>query len=172
MGGHNKLNLVGDKYNSLSVVDFSHSDKHGQRWYKCVCDCGNELVAKGARLRNGNTKSCGCLRVEKGRLAGLSSVIHGMIHSPVYNSWRSMKKRCLDETDESYKWYGAKGVTVCEKWMTFEGFYEDMGDRPDEMTLDRINPFGNYEPSNCRWADMKTQNNNQRRHYEGAVCQS
>lgn len=172
MAQYNKLNLVGEKYNNLTVVEFSHSDKYKERWYKCVCDCGNETVAKSSRLRNGNTKSCGCLRVSEARKAGLRSAIHGMIKTPTYRTWQCMKKRCYDEKERSYRWYGAKGVTVCEKWMTFEGFYEDMGDRPDGLTLDRINPFGNYELSNCRWADLDTQKKNTRKRYGAELCQS
>jgi len=81
-----------------------------------------------------------------------------------------MKKRCLDKTERSYRWYGAKGVTICDKWMNFEGFLKDMGERPDGKTLDRINPFGNYEKDNCRWADNATQKSNTRKRYAEAVC--
>ena len=171
MGGHNKLNLIGQKFTMLTVIDTAGVDSRKQSLFKCVCDCGTEKVVKGTLLRNGTTKSCGCLRVIEGRKAGLRSAIHGLIKTPTYRTWQGMKVRCTDPTNRKYRWYGAKGVTVCEKWMTFEGFLEDMGVRPDGMTLDRINPFGNYEPSNCRWADDATQRMNTRKMYVEASCQ-
>ena len=171
MGGHNKLNLVGQRFSKLFVTDYSHSDERKERWYKCMCDCGNETIAKGSVLRYGNKKSCGCLRISEGRKAGLKSKIHGMIRTPTYNSWTSMKARCLNTEDDNYKFYGAKGVVVCEQWLDFQKFLEDMGERPEGTSLDRINPFGNYEPENCRWADAKTQLQNTRRNYNGEICQ-
>lgn len=171
MGGHNKLNLVGQKFGNLFVVDYSHLSDHKERHYKCVCDCGTEKILRGSSLTTGNIKSCGCLRVSKGRLAGLKSAVHGMIKTKTYETWRGMKRRCLNKQDKNYKWYGEKGVTICKKWQTFEGFLEDMGERPEGTTLDRINPFGNYEPSNCRWADNATQKANTRKRYAEALCQ-
>ena len=172
MGGHNKLDLVGQKFSKLFVSEFSHSDARKERWYKCVCECGNETTARGAALRTGNKKSCGCLRVTEGQKAGLRSKIHGMIKTPTHNSWTSMKARCLNQADTNYKFYGAKGVSVCDRWLEFTNFLEDMGERPEGKTLDRINPFGNYEPENCRWADLQTQHQNTRKNYNGELCQS
>ena len=92
-----------------------------------------------------------------------SSLKHGMVDTPEYNSWRAMRKRCVNPNEENYKWYGGRGISVCSEWMTsFQNFYSDMGERPEGMTLDRIDPDGNYEPSNCRWSDYKTQTRNRR----------
>jgi hypothetical protein len=170
MGGHNKLNLSGQRFGRLFVVDYS-PEKKRESYYRCVCDCGNEKTVRGSSLTRGDSTSCGCWRVEQGRKVGLKSAVHKMLGTPTYETWRSMKRRCTNKNERAYKWYGAKGVTICEKWQTFEGFYADMGDRPEGKTLDRINPFGNYEPSNCRWADVATQIQNTRKNYAEAVCQ-
>ncbi len=87
---------------------------------------------------------------------------HGMYNSPEYRSWRSMKGRCLNESDPAYKNYGGRGIQVCERWLDFESFYEDMGSRPEGTTLDRVDVNGNYEPSNCRWATPIEQSKHKR----------
>jgi hypothetical protein len=87
---------------------------------------------------------------------------HGMYGTKTYNTWHSMKKRCKNKSEASFKHYGERGITVCEKWLTFEGFYEDMGDRPDGMTLDRIDNNKGYFKDNCRWASKTTQSSNKR----------
>jgi hypothetical protein len=91
------------------------------------------------------------------------STTHGKTNSSTYMSWRSMISRCNNLNADNYKWYGGRGVTVCERWETFENFYLDMGDRPANMTLDRIDPWGNYEPTNCRWATASEQGANKRK---------
>jgi hypothetical protein len=85
---------------------------------------------------------------------------HGKTKSKTYKSWRSMKERCLNKNNPSYKTYGGKGITICKEWMNFENFLKDMKERPEEMTLDRINPEGNYERNNCRWATKSQQRRN------------
>lgn len=87
---------------------------------------------------------------------------HGMTHTPEYRSWNSMHQRCHDEIHPAYHKYGGNGITICERWNSFQAFYEDMGPRPEGTSLDRINPYGNYEPSNCRWATPRQQANNRR----------
>jgi hypothetical protein len=122
----------------------------------------------GTLLKRGAVQSCGCLLVDMGRKAGLLTKTHGMHTTKIYRLWRTMKQRCESTGLKSYRWYGAKGVQVCERWQSFENFFADMGNRPDGLSLDRINPFGNYEPSNCRWADDATQKANTRKRYQ--VC--
>jgi hypothetical protein len=92
-----------------------------------------------------------------------SSTKHGHTGSATYISWAAMIDRCFNVNKDNYKWYGAKGVTVCERWEKFENFLEDMGERPSGMTLDRKDPFGNYEANNCRWATPMQQGANKRR---------
>lgn len=159
------MNLIGQKFNSLTVIDYAESDKKSQTKFKCICDCGKEHIALGSRIKNGYTKSCGCLRIEKSRENGLASTQHGMYTTKIYYLWRGMKQRCENPTAHGYPWYGAKGVKVCDRWQKFENFFADMGEKPEGLSLDRINPFGNYEPENCRWADAKTQRLNTRDRY-------
>lgn len=92
---------------------------------------------------------------------------HGQWQTSTYHTWEGMKQRCLNPNATRYPQYGGVGIKVCEAWLEFKNFYQDMGDRPEGKTLDRINPFGNYEPNNCRWATRKEQQNNQRRHKTG-----
>ena len=82
--------------------------------------------------------------------------------SPTYRSWTSMRTRCTNGKDNNFNFYGGKGIEICERWWTFEGFLEDMGERPPGKTLDRINPDENYTPENCRWATPKEQTDNRR----------
>ncbi len=165
-----KMNLIGMRYGKLTVVSDYPSDKRQQSRFVCECDCGNTNVVLGRVLKSGDAKSCGCLRIEEGRKAGLKSAKHGMLRTPTYRSWQAMKDRCLNKNSPNTKWYGEKGVKICDSWLTFEGFLADMGERPEGTTLDRINPFGDYEPENCRWADEATQKANTRKSYERAQC--
>lgn len=161
---------VGNRYGMLVVMAHSHSVFRSPRqgsyqYWKCKCDCGKDSVVLSNSLTSGKTKSCGC---QSSRLAlPKRNTTHGQsignVRSRTYNSWRAMKDRCLCKTHIEYKRYGALGVTVCDSWKdNFQAFFDDMGERPDGMSLDRIDPYGNYEPSNCRWADAKTQSNNTR----------
>lgn len=128
--------------------------------YLCLCACGNQKVIRRGHLNGGKIKSCGCLQKE---VRGRSRITHGKSESPIYGLWRTMIDRCENKKSKTYPRYGALGVSVCDRWQTFENFYADMGDRPDGRSLDRINPYGNYEPGNCRWATAIEQRHNRRK---------
>ena len=151
------LDLVGSRFGRLVVLEKSQNkSKWGEIFWLCKCDCGNTKTVRANQLTRGVTKSCGCLQRE-------AVTHHGMTKTPTFKSWESMKQRCLNQNSPDYSNYGGRGIQVCERWVSsFDTFLADMGDRPAGTTLDRIDPNGNYEPSNCRWASGKTQNNNQR----------
>lgn len=168
-----KIDRVGQRFGALTVIAHSHSvfrsPRHGSyQFWRCKCDCGGETVVLASNLTKGNTTSCGC----RGSRATLSerATTHGKSQLAVYKVWQGMLDRCRYPSHISWPYYGALGVTVCERWHSFENFFADMGDRPPGMTLDRKDPFGNYEPGNCRWADWKTQANNQRRHHAATAA--
>ena len=119
-----------------------------------LCDCGKEYIVRAADVRNGHVTSCGC---KKGNHS------HGLSHTGEYSSWRSMIRRCESPTCASYKYYGGRGITVCDEWKELSNFCRDMGPRPPGTSIDRINNDLGYFKENCRWADQKTQNLNRRK---------
>jgi hypothetical protein len=126
----------------------------------CQCDCGKTISAYASNLTTGKTTSCKCLNIETTR-AKLRT--HGASKSRLYRVWMAMKQRCELQTAKSFPIYGGRGLTVCDAWMTFEGFYADMGDPPfPRATLDRIDNNRGYEPGNVRWATSKENNRNRR----------
>lgn len=153
------LELEGMKFNRLLVVGRAENTPNGSARWNCLCDCGNTSVVVGSKLRSGKIKSCGCWNKER---IGKMNLSHGhnkgRSQSATYDSWRAMKERCYNKKNKRYESYGGKGIIVCDRWKnSFENFLEDMGERPEGMTLDRIDVNGNYEPNNCRWVDATTQ---------------
>ena len=153
--------IAGQKYNSLYVIEFSHKDKRGEAFWKCRCDCGKETVASGYKIRTGHTKSCGCEQ-EKHRKEGFHKS-HGMSESKLYIVWLNMKHRCYYKKNSMYKNYGGRGITICNEWLSgFEPFRDwalSSGYKED-LTIERINVNGNYEPDNCTWITEKEQHLN------------
>lgn len=153
--------LTGQTFGRLTAVApcCQIGQKRGISWV-CNCKCGNQKVVVSYELISGKTQSCRCLQREVFR--AITST-HGMSSSSTYKIWRDMNDRCSNEKRQDYSRYGGRGIEVCERWQnSFESFLEDMGERPEGLTLDRIDVNGNYEPSNCRWATQKEQQRNKR----------
>jgi hypothetical protein len=141
--------LKGKRFNSLTVISGPICEK-GKTYYWIKCDCGRKHRAAAYKIKN-QLKSCGCL----------ARVRHRMCYTSEYGTWDAMIQRCTNKKNKAFKNYGAKGIGVCKKWMDFELFHLDMGDRPnDKSTLDRIDNSKGYYKENCRWADRFIQNNN------------
>lgn len=153
------------KYGRLQIIksikSFQVSPNKKRTVYLCQCDCGKQTIVLTYHLKSGHTSSCGCLHKEK-----FNNYKHGLKHHPLYHTWTDMKQRCLNPNNKRYCDYGGRGITVHDRWRAengFVNFLQDMGERPEGKTLDRINNDGNYEPSNCRWATIQEQNLNTRR---------
>ena len=151
--------LTGKKFGRLTVNGFSHIDSSKKRCWLVTCDCGNEMTVIGRSMTSGNTKSCGCLNLE---VLQDRMTTHGMSKSNAYNSWQKMKDRCLNPKNKDYRHYGGRGITFCKRWLKFENFLADMGEREKGLTLERDEVDGNYEPSNCRWITQAEQTLNAR----------
>lgn len=159
----------GKKLGRLLLKEFGYIFENGKNkgYWLCDCDCGNKnLLFWGSDIYRGKTVGCGCYKrdVNRKRLTK-----HNLSRTPIYKRWKSMMERCYTKGHSTYKDYGAKGIKVCERWHTFENFYEDMYESfkeaclkygEENVSLDRINPVGDYEPSNCRWTNWETQYRN------------
>jgi hypothetical protein len=150
-----RIDLTGTRFGRWTVLAYARDSK-----WSCVCDCGTRVVVRESHLRDGCSRSCGCLARE---LRSIRSKKHGMSRSREYKAWAAMKQRCSNPRNASYENYGGRGISFCEEWHSFEAFFADKGECPEGYSLDRIDPNGNYEPSNCRWADNKQQAQNRRR---------
>lgn len=154
-------NILGQKFGRLEVIASADSNSCGQARWSCRCECGGECVVVGGKLRSGHTQSCGCLQSERTKAAATTHALSG---HPLYFVWKNMMARCFKRDNPHFRNWGGRGITVCDKWRTLEGFIEDMFPSfRSEMSIDRIDNDGNYEPSNCRWATKTQQGRNTRR---------
>lgn len=160
--------LTGKKFNRLTVTNFSHKQDKGRKYFwNCLCDCKNTIIVRSDHLKNGHTKSCGCLRPE-------TITKHSLGWSRSYACWFGMKDRCNNPNNKSYHRYGGRGIRVCDEWKDVEVFIRDMGHPPDtDLQIDRIDNDGDYEPSNCRWVtkeqNARNRSNNRRVDINGRV---
>ena len=159
------VDLTGQKFGKLTVIERHGIDKHGHAAWRCKCECGSETVVSSLYLKKGDTKSCGCLH----NLNLINrSTKHGKCGTRLYTVWKSMKDRCYRSHNDRYERYGGRGITICDDWREdFQAFYDwAMANGYDEnapygqCTIDRIDNDKGYSPDNCRWVDVKTQNNN------------
>lgn len=169
-----KRDIIGQKFHRLTVLELHHivqrfnklgHKKGSTEYYLCKCDCGNTIITDKSALTTGHTKSCGCLITEK---AKNNFTKHNLSNSRLYNTWCHIKGRCYNPKDKAYPNYGGRGIKMCFEWETdFYSFYTWalQNDYKEDLTLDRIDVNGNYEPSNCRWVTLKKQQHNKRNNF-------
>lgn len=153
--------MIGVRYHSLVVIKMEYI-KNCVPYFLCQCDCGNTCIKKGAYLRSGHTKSCGCRKHE---MCGSTSITFGVSKTPLYRIWLGMIARCYNHKNNAYHNYGGRGITVCDEWLinptVFIEWAKNNGYKKG-LTIDRIDVDGIYSPNNCRFCDYKTQCNNKR----------
>jgi hypothetical protein len=154
-----KLDLTGQRFGRLMVIEEAGRSKNKRISWECVCDCGETVTVVSGDLTSGHTQSCGCLNKERSKKANTT---HGMRGTSTYQTWADLIKRCNNPKNTGFKNYGGRGIKVCKEWLRFEKFFKDMGEKPANLTIERVDNNKGYYKGNCKYATSTEQNRNQR----------